>query len=189
MSADGGGTGAAPASRAGGPARLWRGFCRAVRALNYVGGIVAGLLIMTSAVIITNEVVWRYYLRQPHTWNLELNIFLLIGATFLAANYTQMRRGHIGTEVLQALMPAHWNRWRIFAGDVLSALLCLFVAVMVLQYDWQAWSQGWTTDSTWAPHLWIPYTLIGVGMALITLEYIIQIVEEIGSRGGEGEGR
>ncbi|MGH6673673.1 MAG: TRAP transporter small permease [Xanthobacteraceae bacterium] len=178
-----------PPSRSDGLARLWGRFCRVVRALNYAGGVVAGIFIVASAVIITNEVIWRYYLRRPHTWNLEVNVFLLIGATFLAANYTQMRRGHVGTEVLQALMPVRWNRRRIFAGDVLSALLCLFVAVMVLQYDWQAWSQGWTTDSTWAPPLWIPYTLIGVGMVLITLEYIIQIVEEIGSRGGEGEGR
>lgn len=50
---------------------------------------------------------------------------------------------------------------------------------MVLQYDWQAWTKGWTTDSTWAPPWWIPYTLIGVGLMLITLEYLVQIVEEI----------
>lgn len=187
MSGDKGG-GSAP-SRAGRAARLWRGFSRAVRALNHAGGIIAGVFIIASALIITNEVIWRYYLHHPHTWNLELNVFLLIGATFLAANYAQMRRAHVGTEVLQNLMPARWNRRRIFAGDVLSALLCLFVAVMVLQYDWQAWSQGWTTDSTWAPPLWIPYTLIGVGMVLITLEYVVQIVEEIGSGGGEGEER
>ncbi|MGH6777446.1 MAG: TRAP transporter small permease [Bradyrhizobium sp.] len=187
---EGGGSAPAPArSRAGGAAQLWRGFSRAVRALNYAGGIIAGIFIMVSALIITNEVIWRYYLRHPHTWNLELNVFLLIGATFLAANYAQMRRAHVGTEVLQSLMPARWNRRRIFIGDVLSALLCLFLAVMVLQYDWQAWSQGWTTDSTWAPPLWIPYTLVGVGLVLITLEYMVQIVEEIGSRGGEGEGQ
>lgn len=157
----------------------WRAFSRVIKALNYATGLIAGLLIVCSAVIITNEVIWRYYLRRPHTWNLEVNIFLLIGATFLAANYTQMKRGHVGTEVLETLMPAHWNRWRIFAGDVLSFLLCVFAAVMVLQYDWQAWSGGWTTDSTWAPPLWIPYTLIGLGLVLISLEYIVQLVEQV----------
>ena len=163
--------------------RAWRGFSRAVRRLNQLTGLAAGLLIVASCVVITNEVIWRYYLHRPHTWNLELNIFLLIGATFLAANYTQMKRAHVGTEVLQTVMPARWNRRRILAGDILSALLCMFAAAMVLRYDGQAWSEGWTTDSTWAPPLWIPYTLIGVGLVLISLEYIVQIVEEIAGVG------
>ncbi|MGH7211006.1 MAG: TRAP transporter small permease [Acetobacteraceae bacterium] len=164
----------------------WRRFSRAVKAVNAFTGLLAGLLIVTSCVVITNEVIWRYYLRQPHTWNLELNIFLLIGATFLAANYAQMKRAHVGTEVLQTLMSARWNRRRILAGDVLSLLFCAFIAVKVLQYDWQAWSGDWRTDSTWAPPLWIPYSLTGLGMVLISLEYVVQIAEEIATGGGKG---
>ncbi|HEU5016681.1 MAG TPA: TRAP transporter small permease [Pseudolabrys sp.] len=160
----------------------WRAFSRAVKAINAFTGIIGGLLIVASCVVITNEVIWRYYLRHPHTWNLELNIFLLIGATFLAANYTQMRRGHVGTEVLQTIMPASWNRWRIFAGDVLSLLLCAFLTVIIWRYTWQAWSEGWTTDSVWAPPLWIPYSLMSLGLTLISLEYLVQLVEELAGK-------
>ncbi len=165
----------------------WHLFSTAVKKINLLTGLIAGILIIASAAIITNEVIWRYYLRRPHTWNLELNIFLLIGATFLAANYAQMRRAHVGTEVLQALMPERWNRRRILGGDILSLLLCAFMAVKVLQYDWQAWSKNWRTDSTWAPPLWIPYTLIGVGLVLISLEYIVQITEQIAGPGRQRE--
>lgn len=160
----------------------WRAFSRAVKAVNTFTGIIGGLLIVASCAVITNEVIWRYYLRHPHTWNLELNIFLLIGATFLAANYTQMRRGHVGTEVLQTIMPASWNRWRIFAGDVLSLLLCAFLTVIIWRYTWQAWSEGWTTDSVWAPPLWIPYSLMSLGLTLISLEYLVQLVEEVAEK-------
>lgn len=162
---------------------IWYGFSRAVKAINFLCGLIAGVLVVISAAVITNEVIWRYYLRRPHTWNLEFNIFLLIGATFLAANYAQMKRAHVGTEVLQTLMPASWNRIRILAGDVLSVLLCAFMAVKVWQYTWQAWNEGWATNSTWAPALWIPYSLIGVGLVLISLEYFVQIVEEIAMGG------
>lgn len=166
---------------------VWLGFSRAVKAADYLGGLIAGLLIVISSVVITYEVIWRYYLRHPHTWNLEFNIFLLIGATFLAANYAQMKRAHVGTEVLQSLMPARWNRIRILVGDMLSVLLCAFMAVKVWQYTWQAWNEGWATNSTWAPSLWIPYSLIGLGLVLISLEYVVQIVEEIATRGNEGK--
>lgn len=161
----------------------WRAFSRAVRAVNSVTGHLGGILIFVSCVAITNEIVWRYYLRHPHTWNLELNVFLLIGATFLAANYTQMRRGHVGTEVLAALMPPRWNRRRILCGDLLSLALCAFVAVEVWRYAWRAWSEGWTTDSVWAPPLWIPHALIALGLTLISLEYIVQVVEDIAGGG------
>ena len=132
----------------------WRGFSRAVKAVNTLTGLLAGLLIVTSCIVITNEVIWRYYLRQPHTWNLELNIFLLIGATFLAANYAQMKRAHVGTEVLRdpdvgALEPpAHSCRRR-----ALAAALRVHRRESPGSTDWQAWSGDWRTDSTWAPPL------------------------------------
>ncbi len=167
----------------------WRAFSRTIKAIGNVTGNVGGLLILISCIAITNEVVWRYFLHQPHTWNLELNVFLLVGATFLAANYTQMKRGHVGTEVLEALMSPRWNRRRILAGDVLSLLLNAFLAVKVWQYTAKAWREGWTTDSVWAPHLWIPFALIAVGLTLLSLEYIVQIVEEIASPGEAGAKR
>ncbi|HEX6136116.1 MAG TPA: TRAP transporter small permease [Casimicrobiaceae bacterium] len=173
--------GGLPAPGGGGALRAaWVAVSRTVRAVNALAGLVGGFLIVVSCIAIANEVVWRYYLRHPHTWSLEFNIFLLIGATFLCAGYTQRRRGHVGTEVLQALMPARWNRRRIFAGDLLSCALCAFVTCKVGAYAFQAWTEGWTTDSVWAPPLWIPYALIALGMALLTLEYVVQIVEEIG---------
>ncbi|HMA31983.1 MAG TPA: TRAP transporter small permease [Casimicrobiaceae bacterium] len=157
----------------------WSAFRRLIDRLNALLGIVAGLAIVLSCISISAEVYWRYYLKAPHTWSLEFNIFLLIGATFLAAGYAQMRRAHVGTEVLESLMPARWNRRRILLGDVLSFLLCAFVAVKVWQYAGQAWSEGWATDSVWAPPLWIPYSLMGFGMTLLALEYAVQILEEV----------
>jgi TRAP-type C4-dicarboxylate transport system permease small subunit len=162
--------------------RAWSAFRRTFKRVNALTGLVGGLLIVVSCIAISNEVVWRYYLRHPHTWSLEFNIFLLIGATFLAAGHTQALRGHVGTEVLETLMPARWNRRRIFVGDVLSLLLCAFIAVKVWQYAGVAWVEGWTTDSVWAPHLWVPYSLMAFGMTLLTLEYIVQIVEDVAGR-------
>ena len=157
----------------------WRAFRRTVRAISVVTGNLSGVLILVSCIAITNEVVWRYFLHQPHTWNLEFNVFLLVAATFLAANYTQMKRSHVGTEVLETLMSPCWNRWRMLAGDALSLLLCGFLSVKVWEYTAQAWREGWTTDSVWAPHLWIPFALIALGLTLISLEYIVQIVDEV----------
>jgi TRAP-type C4-dicarboxylate transport system permease small subunit len=158
--------------------RAWSAFRRVVAAVNGLNVLVGGLLILASCIAISNEVVWRYWLRAPHTWSLELNIFLLIAATFLSAAGTQAVRGHVGTEVLQTFMPARWNRRRILAGDILSLWLCAFIAIRIWAYAWQAWDEGWTTDSVWAPKLWIPYGLMALGMSLLAIEYVVQVVDD-----------
>lgn len=168
--------------------RLWRGMGRVMGGASTILGYLTGGLIVVSAALITYEVIWRYYLARPHTWSLEVNIFLLIGATFLASPFTQFRRGHVGTEVLDVVLPRHWIPWRVLLGDVLSCAVCTFIGVSVTSYAMQAWTEGWATDSTWAPPLWIPYTLMAVGMWLTALQCLVQIVAQVGQLSGRGQG-
>lgn len=159
--------------------RFWRGLSQAMERFSRFCGYLTGGLIVLSAALITYEVIWRYYLSHPHTWSLEVNIFLLIGATFLASSFTQFKRGHVGTEVLDLVIPKHWIPWRVLVGDVLSCAVCVFIGISVSLYAVQAWNEGWTTDSTWAPPLWIPYTLMAVGMWMTALQSLVQIVEQL----------
>lgn len=168
--------------------RLWRGMGRVMGGASTILGYLTGGLIVVSAALITYEVIWRYYLARPHTWSLEVNIFLLIGATFLASPFTQFRRGHVGTEVLDVVLPRHWIPWRVLLGDVLSCAVCTFIGVSVTSYAMQAWTEGWATDSTWAPPLWIPYTLMAVGMWLTALQCLVQIVAQVGQLSVRGQG-
>lgn len=159
--------------------RFWRGLSQAMERFSRFCGYLTGGLIVLSAALITYEVIWRYYLSHPHTWSLEVNIFLLIGATFLASSFTQFKRGHVGTEVLDLVIPKRWIPWRVLVGDVLSCAVCVFIGISVSLYAVQAWNEGWTTDSTWAPPLWIPYTLMAVGMWMTALQSLVQIVEQL----------
>lgn len=164
-------------------AAIWRGFSRGVEIACSITGYLGGVLIVISACTVAYEVIWRYFLVHPHTWALEANVFLLIAATFAAAAFTQMKRGHVGTEVLDLMLPKHWIPWRVLFGDILSCVVCGFIGVQVGLYAIHAWREGWTTDSVWAPHLWIPHAIISAGMLLITLQYLVQIVDGIGQAG------
>ncbi len=163
--------------------KFWNLFVATVQRFNIWLGYVAALMIVASTLAISFEVVARYVLHQPHDWNLELNIFLLIGSTFLAAANTQMKRGHVGIEILDGLMPHRWNRWRHLLSDLLSFCFCTFITIYIWKHFYQAWEGGWVTSSTWAPKEWIPYALMGVGMTMLSLQMLVQIGNDL--RAGE----
>jgi TRAP-type C4-dicarboxylate transport system permease small subunit len=167
--------------------QAWRAFLLVVRWSNVVTGYMSALLIVFSTLAISFEVVSRYFFRAPHDWNLELNIFLLIASTFMAAAYTQEGRAHVGIEVLDSILSPRWNRWRHLIGDILSAAFCGFIAFYAWRYFSEAWEGGWVTDSIWAPKLWIPYFFMSLGMTTLTLQFLVQIADDLFVSGGRKE--
>lgn len=155
--------------------RLWNRFSALVNQINALLAYLAALLIVFSTTAISFEVVARYAFRHPHDWNLELNIFLLVGSTFFAAAGTQLRRGHVGIEVLDGVLPAAWNRWRLLFSDLLSLLFCVTITYYIWKYFYQAWEGDWVTDSTWGPKEWIPYALMGVGITALDFQFLVQL--------------
>ena len=159
--------------------RAWGPFQLVMRWANLVTGYVSALLIVFSTVAISFEVVARYYFRAPHDWHLELNIFLLIASTFMAAAFTQEGRAHVGIEVLESMLSPRWNWWRHLLADILSAVFCAFISFYVWRYFFEAWKGGWVTDSIWAPRLWIPYFFMSLGMTTLTLQFLVQIIDDL----------
>lgn len=156
----------------------WGAFRLVVRRINRFTGYMSAFMIVFSAIAISFEVVSRYFFLAPHDWNLELNTFLLIASTFMAAASTQAARGHVGIEVLDSLLSTRANWWRRFLADLLSAGFCGFIAFHAWRYFSEAWEGGWVTDSVWAPRLWIPYFFMSLGMTTLSLQFLVQILDE-----------
>lgn len=167
---------------------MFRALSRYIRGFNRVAGYVSAAGIVISTCALTYEVIMRYFFNDPTDWSLEFNIFMLVGATFMGSAYTQMKRGHVGIGLLDGLLPDHWNRLRLFLSDVLSTALCGFVAWYSWIYFYQAWDEGWVTDSPWGPKLWIPYFFMALGMTTLTVQYLVQIVEDLWPQQLKGEG-
>lgn len=156
---------------------------RAMAGLNAVISVLGGLSLVASSLILTHSVVVRYFLKLPTDWQDEASVFCIIGAVFLSASGVQARRGHVGIEALASLLSPAANRFRLVIVDVLSGLFCAFFA-------WKSWTllleaihENQHSTSTWAPPLWLPYSLMAVGMTLLSLQILIQIVAAAASAG------
>ena len=159
------------------PRSWWRAITGALATLNLWMSYAAGLLVVASALILSGEVLARYLFNSPSDWALELCIYMLIASTFLAASYTLAAKAHVNIDIVDALLPAGVNRWRLLIADLGAAGLCGFVAVNAWRLTAVAWREGWVSNSTWGAKLWIPFGFIALGMILLSFQYLVQIVD------------
>jgi TRAP-type C4-dicarboxylate transport system permease small subunit len=97
--------------------------------------------------------------------------------------HVQSLRGHVGIEAFANLLSPFVNRVRLFLVDIISALFCSFFTWKSWTLFHEAWSEGQTTSSSFAPPLWIPYSLMAAGMSILTLQLLLQTVVRV--TGGE----
>jgi TRAP-type C4-dicarboxylate transport system permease small subunit len=133
--------------------------------------------------VLTWEVAGRYFFKIPSYWQDELSVFLLIGATFLAASWIQTRRGHVGISALEHILPPATERARRIFADAVSFAFCAF-------FCWKSWTllmeavdEGQISNTPWGPPLWIPYGIMSIGMTMLVAQLAIQFAVRLMSLG------
>lgn len=155
-----------------------------VNLLNTVLLRLSMVAMILTALILTYSVVSRYFFNAPTDWQDEASVFMLVGVTFFCTAYVQSYRGHIGIEALASMLSPAANAVRAFIVDLLSLAFCTF-------FSWKSWTlwheafrEGQTTSSTFAPPLWIPYGMMALGMSILTLQLLVQVLTHITNRRG-----
>ena len=149
---------------------------RGLDAVNTLMAVLSAIAIAVAGGVLTWEVIGRYYLSIPSDWQDELSTFLLVGATFASAGWTQARRGHVGIDALAHVLPPAADAVRRRLADLVAFIFCAFFAWKSYTLLAEAWEDGQTTPSAWGPPLWIPYLCMAGGMALLALQLGLQVV-------------
>lgn len=133
------------------------------------------LALLVASCVLTYSVVSRYLMKASTDWQDEAAVFCLVGATFLCGAFVQQLRGHVGIEAVAGLLPRALNQLRLTLVDLLCTAFCSFFAWKSWTLFHEAWAEGQTTSSSWAPPLWIPYGLMAAGMTLLSLQLLVQL--------------
>lgn len=137
------------------------------------------IALVLTALVLTYSVVSRYFFNAPTDWQDEASVFMLVGVTFFCTAYVQHHRGHIGIEAIAGLLPRRVNAVRLFLVDLVSTLFVGFFTWKSWLLFHEAWVDGQTTSSTFAPPLWIPYSMMAAGMTLLTLQLLLQTLARV----------
>jgi len=159
---------------------------RALLWVNQAMVVLGMLALLVASIVLTSSVVSRYLMKASTDWQDEAAVFCLVGATFLCGAFVQSMRGHVGIEAVAGLLPNALNRLRLMLVDLLSVLFCTFFAWKSWSLFHEAWVEGQTTSSSWAPPLWIPYALMAAGMSLLALQILVQLTARLNAMTGKG---
>jgi TRAP-type C4-dicarboxylate transport system permease small subunit len=148
---------------------------RLMSALNRILVLLGSFALMAAALILSYSVMSRGLFHAANDWQDEAALFCLVGVTFLCSSYVQEKRGHIGISAIEGLLPHPVNKVRAIVIDIISSLFFAFFSAKTWDLLHEAWVDGQVTNSTWAPPLWIPYSMMFVGMVLLTIQLFLQI--------------
>jgi TRAP-type C4-dicarboxylate transport system permease small subunit len=149
---------------------------RALAFVNHAIVLLSSIALVIASFVLTYSVASRYFLHLSTDWQDELSVFLIVGAVFMSSASIQERRGHVAIEAIVGLLPAPVNHVRQILVDGASFVFCAFFAWKSWLLLDEAWTENFHSESTWGPPLWIPYSLMTVGMTLLAAQILMQLV-------------
>ena len=137
-------------------------------------GIAAALFVF-AGVMLTFEVMARYFFIKPTRWAAEMSQMCLIWGSLLAMAWLLKQRKHIQVDAIVRLMPESWVRW-------LDSLVMLVVAVFSAVTGWYGFKifldsfvRGRTTGSLLDLPIWITEIAVPIGFALLLLQALLEL--------------
>ena len=157
-------------------------YIRAVTFLSRVAGVFGALLIGSAVLAICDMVVERYILNLTTIWQIDVVTYCIVAATFVSSSYVLMTRGHVNVEILPLHAGPRTRYWLALFTIVLALGFCVTLWVVCTQYWYEAYSEGWHSNTVWRARLWIPFLSMPIGLGLLVLQYIAELLSLITGR-------
>jgi TRAP-type C4-dicarboxylate transport system permease small subunit len=145
-------------------------------------GIVAAALIALAVVVVCQMVIVRYVLNQNTIWQTDFVTWSLVAATFIGSPYLLLTRGHVNVDVLPIYLGPRKRYWLALASIVMALAFCIVMTVLTARFWLESWEQRWVSDTMWRARLWIPYSAMPIGLAILTLQYIADLYSLVAGR-------
>jgi len=154
-------------------------YIKFVANLSKLCGIAAAIMIVLSVLVVVQMVWIRYILEESSIWQTEFVTYLLISATFIGGPYVLLTRGHVNVDLLPLYLSHKWRFTLAMIASFMSLSFCLIITWTGYELWHEAWINDWKSDSIWEVRLWIPYFAMPFGFAVLSLQYVADIISLI----------
>lgn len=148
-----------------------RAFDWVARAIEYV----LALAFIAAVLLNFSNVVGRYLFGVSLLGSDEVQVFIMVGMTFLGAAVVTRRNQHLRMDVLAGMMPAPVQVVLRVVEQLLLAVLALFILTQSYFYASQMLRIGRTSDMAGVP-MWIPHGTVALGFGLIVIVVLWRLI-------------
>lgn len=151
-------------------------YIRSIAKVSQLCGIFAAGLIGLGVIVVCDMVVVRYVLNENTIWQTDFVTYSLIAATFIGSPYVLMTRGHVNVDVLPLHVGPRLRFWLALITILVAMAFCITMVVLTYLYWREAWDENWRSNTVWRARLWIPYASMPIGLAILTLQYVSELI-------------
>lgn len=130
--------------------------------------LLLAVLFIFAILLNFSNVVGRYLFGVSLIGADEIQIYIMVGMSFLGAAVVTRRDRHLRMDVIAKSLPMHVQRALRLFEQLLLIVAALFVVVQSTSYALQMIAIGRTSDMAGIP-MWIPHGTVAVGFALVLL--------------------
>lgn len=146
---------------------------------------IIGIIMLYTTVIMTIEVIGRYFFAHSFSWSEELVRYSFAWFTMLGASYAVREKANICVDGLLKKLPEKLATVIEMVGQLLCIAFMLYLTYAAAKYTMFIYNGGSTASATGIPMAYV-YASVPVGFLLISLRMIIDILKTFFVRNKKG---
>ena len=144
--------------------------------LSDVGGFASSVIMLAVSFAVIFEVISRFIFNRPTNWVVEYSIYGLVAVTFLGAAYVEKINMHIAVDFVSSRLSPKARTILETATYCLSVIFLGFFCVYGWDFFNTAWQQKRISATVLRTPMWIPYSMMMIGVSILFLQYIKQFI-------------
>jgi len=139
-------------------------------------GIVC-LLCLT--VLITANILMRYFLNAPISWADEYSTYLLLGIIFFGLAYALQDGAHIKIDFVTVMLPAGGQKVLLVAVHVVGAFFAILLVLGAYSRVHSFWEFNTQSMGEYEFPLYLPALVLILGCGMFLLVMVVRLVQSI----------
>lgn len=150
-------------------------FCRGV-------ALSAGVAVIATVAVISYGVLAREVLHLSDVWVTEVTTYLMAYMTFVGTAALAWQSRHLKIDVLGHHLGDGGKRVLAAFATLVMSVVAVAIAVLAVQFWWDAYTSGERSWGMFSLPLWIPYLCLVVGTSLLTLVQLVRLATIVFAR-------
>ena len=147
--------------------------------LGYAGIAMAAAGVVILTLMITLNVIMRYFFNRPLKGVDEVSAYLFVMMSYLGFAYAMRLGRHINVDLVTRQLPRRAND----ILEVVTSLIGLAVIAVLFRFAWKLfmhnWREGVISSGVLGTPLWIPQSFLWIGLTFLGLEIASRIVKKL----------